>query len=223
MASDIAAIPFLGASDVHVWRIELFGDADRYVALLSAQEHTRLKRLRAERQEAFAISHGAMREVLGAYLGCAPVDVPLSSPYGQPPGLAGLELSLTHCDDLALLAVSLMPVGVDVEMTTHVPAAELAKLAKQTLTAAELRQFQRAPAGDQLAMWLRSWVRKEAVLKALRRGLGDQPLCRLDVSGDDVEGLTLLDLDLGASHLAAVAIRHCAPRVTITDWIRRSG
>src|SRR2546428_9498351 len=156
MASDIPRVARPTARDVHVWRIELLGDADRHVASLSPGEHTRLERLRGERRERFAISHGAMRQVLGAYLGCAPVDVPLESPDGQPPTMARLELSLTHCGQLALLAVAITPVGVDVQATSNVEADPLAELAKATLTPAEMRQFRGTPPKDQARAVLRT-------------------------------------------------------------------
>ena len=222
MASDIPRVARPTARDVHVWRIELLGDADRHVASLSPGEHTRLERLRGERRERFAISHGAMRQVLGAYLGCAPAEVPLESPDGQPPTMAGLELSLTHCGRLALLAVAITPVGVDVEATSNVEADDLAELAKATLTPAEMRQFRVTPPEDQARAWLRSWVRKEAVLKARGQGLANRSLCELDVSVDRVDGLTLVDLDLGSNHLAAAAITPPAIRVTLKDWIEQS-
>src|SRR5215211_4034304 len=98
------------ARDVHVWRIEVAGDAEQHVASLSAAERSRLARLRGEQRDRFAISHGAIRQVLGAYLACPAADVPLESPAGQPPTVAGLELSLAHCDDVALLAVAVTPV-----------------------------------------------------------------------------------------------------------------
>ena len=167
------------------------------------------------------MSHGAMRQVLGAYLGCAPAEVPLESPDGQPPTMAGLELSLTHCGRLALLAVAITPVGVDVEATSNVEADDLAELAKATLTPAEMGQFRVTPPEDQARAWLRAWVRKEAVLKARGKGLGDRSLCELDVSGDRVDGLTLVDLDLGSSHLAAAAITPPAVQVTLKDWIEQ--
>jgi hypothetical protein len=53
-------------------------------------------------RDRFAISHGAMRQVVGRYLGCDAAEVPIDSCYGVPPRVAGLQLSLAHCDDLAL-------------------------------------------------------------------------------------------------------------------------
>ncbi len=210
------------ARDVHVWRIELLGGAERYVASLSPGEHIRLERLRGEQRDRFAISHGSMRQVLGAYLGCAPADVPLESPSGQPPSIVGLELSLTHCVRPALFAVALTPVGVDVEATRHVESGDLAELAEATLAPAELRQFLTTPSEDRTRAWLRSWVRKEAVLKARGEGLGDRSLCELDVTSDRVDGLTLVDLELGPDHLAAAAITPPAVRITLEDWIDAS-
>src|SRR6266511_4325494 len=143
MAPDTPTMARPTARDVHVGRSEVLGDADRHVASLSPGEHGRLERLCVEQRDRFAISHGAIRQVLGAYLGCAPADVPLES------------------------------------------------LGEATLSPAELRQFLMTPSEDQPRAWLRSWVRKEAVLKARREGLGDRSLCELDVSDDHVGELVL--------------------------------
>src|SRR5690349_14278544 len=104
-----------GPTDVHLWRIPLSADVDRLVASLSSAELERLARCQGNRRARFAISHGAMRQVLGRYLQCAPAAVPLIAEYGTAPSVPGLCLSLAHCDRLALLAVSDTPVGVDVE------------------------------------------------------------------------------------------------------------
>ncbi len=217
VASNAPTVARPAARDVHVWRIELLGDAEAYVASLSPAERLRLERLRGEQRDRFAISHGAIRRVLGAYLECSARDVPLESPSGRPPRVPGLELSLTHCEQLALFAVAVTPVGVDVEATNRV-ADDLRELAEATLSPAELRQFLTTPPQDQARTWLRSWVRKEAVLKARREGLDRRSLRELDVSADRVEELTLVDLDLGPSHVAAAALTPPAARITLRDW-----
>ncbi len=124
---------------------------------------------------------------------------------------------LAHCEQLALFAVAVTPVGVDVEATNRV-ADDLRELAEATLSPAELRQFLTTPPQDQARTWLRSWVRKEAVLKARREGLDRRSLRELDVSADRVEELTLVDLDLGPSHVAAAALTPPAARITLRDW-----
>ena len=77
--------------------------------------------------------------------------------------------SLARSGDVAAVAVSTAPVGVDVERRTEElpdPGAVLAP-------------------GEDAADVLLAWVRKEAALKAAGVGLLDDPR-RLDVSRDDV-------------------------------------
>lgn len=205
-----------------MWRIELLGEPEGYVASLSPGERVRLERLHGKQRDRFAISHGAIRRVLGAYLGCAARDVPLESLSGQPPRVPALELSLTHCDELALLAVAVTPVGVDVEATDRVASDDLRELAEETLSPSELRQFLMMPFEDQPRAWLRSWVRKEAVLKARREGLDRRSLRELDVSAERVDVLKLVDLDVGPGHLAAAALTPPAARVVVRDWMDES-
>jgi len=205
-----------------VWRIELIGDADRYVGSLSPGERARHARLDGAPRDRFAISHGAMRQVLGTYLTRAARDVPLESLSGRPPSVPGLDLSLTHCDELALLAVALDRVGVDIEATNDIEPGELRELADATLSPPELTQLLMTPPNEQARAWLRFWVRKEAVLKARGEGVGDRPLNHVDVSADRVADLTLVDVDVGPGHLAAAAMTPPATRVVLRDWIDRS-
>ena len=207
------------ALEAHVWRIALQGDAAPHVASLSPDEKARWEVLRSERRDRFAICHGAMRQVLGSYLGCTSADVPLTARSGQPPRVVGLELSLAHCDDLALFAVALTPIGVDVEAIDHVAVDELSELAGSTLAPAELNRLLATPSADRARSWLRSWVRKEAVLKARGEGLGDRALRELDVSADRLDELVLVDLELESSYVAAVAITPPAATVTLKEWI----
>jgi 4'-phosphopantetheinyl transferase len=214
--------PALNARDVHVWRIALGGDPIRHIASLSPIELVRLERHRGERRARFAISHGAAREVLAGYLGCDPAKVPLDCGYGRPPAVPGLELSLSHTDGLALLAVGRAPVGVDVEASSDAEDDDLQQLADATLAPAELRAFERAAPENRASFWLRSWVRKEAALKATGDGLGDRAPCELDVSGARIGELELLDLDMGPDHLAALAGTPPIMRVRVQEWVDES-
>jgi 4'-phosphopantetheinyl transferase len=185
---------------------------------LSAAELARLARCRGDRRTRFAISHGAMRQVLAGYLDCAPAAVPLIAQYGSAPTVPGLALSLAHCDRLALLAVSGSPVGVDVEPIENADDDDLVELAEATLAPGELRRFRTTPIVAQPRSWLRLWVRKEAVLKARGEGLTDRSLCDLDVSGDRIEELTLTDVDVGDSHVAAAAFLTANVKLHLKEW-----
>jgi 4'-phosphopantetheinyl transferase len=211
-----------GTADIHLWRIRLTANVDRLIASLSTPELQRLGRCHGDRRMRFAISHGAMRDVLSDYLDCTPAAVPLRAEYGRAPSVPGLWLSLAHCDRLALLAVSGAPVGVDVEAVEDADDEDLLDLAEATLAPAELRRFCATPAADQPRSWLWLWVRKEAALKARGEGLADRCLRDLDVSNDRVEELTLADIDIGAGHLAATASRASNVRISLKEWTDES-
>ena len=201
-----------------MWCVDLRGDAGAHLAVLSTEERARLDRLRGAARRRFAISHAAMRRALAMYLGRPPDDVPLAAPYGEPPRTPGLHLSLAHGEQLGLLAVAPAPVGVDLEELSRVQADELAELAETTLTLREKAAFERTSPPDRARAWLRWWVRKEAVLKGRGLGLSDRLPTEVDVSGDRFEGLALIDLDVGAGHVAALAGAPPLERIRVMTW-----
>jgi 4'-phosphopantetheinyl transferase len=207
-----------GSGVIHVGRVPLAADGAPDVSCLSAPERRRLALRNGEAAQRFGRAHVALRRVIAAYEGCSPHAVRLAAEYGERPQAAGdLELSLSHCDDLALVAVATSAVGIDVEPVTAADAGadELADLAHATLISAELELLERTTAAQRPALWLRLWVRKEALLKARGAGLGDIPLFELDASRSRCDGLVLMDLEPGDAHLAAVAIAVDAVRI---EW-----
>lgn len=108
---------------VHVWRIPLTAPPPllaRLSAVLDAEERRRgAAAAFVDTRRRHTVSHGAMRHILGHYLDRPPKDLIFRHGDWGKPELAGheeLRFSLSHCDDLALLAVTAgRDVGVDVE------------------------------------------------------------------------------------------------------------
>jgi 4'-phosphopantetheinyl transferase len=203
---------------VHVWCVPLPADGAPDVSCLSASEGRRLALRNGEAAHRFGRAHVALRQVVAAYEGCSPHAVRLAAGYGERPRAAsGLELSLSHCDDLALVAVATSVVGIDVEpVAAGEPRAdELDDLAHATLTCAELELLERTTAAERPALWLALWVRKEALLKARGAGLGEIPLYELEAGGERSDDLALLDLRPDDAHLGAVALAARAVRI---EW-----
>jgi phosphopantetheinyl transferase len=176
----------LGESDIHVWVVPL-DDPD--------------KRRRRE------LAHLAERMLLASYLSLTPAMLEYERGPGGKPRLRGepLQYNLSHCERLALVAVSRgLPLGVDVQ-GPH-PTAEKPWFAKRICSARELEHFGNNPRPDDL---IRLWARKEAVVKA--RGEGSYvAVGGIDVLEDRVEGGWLCqDISLGQApgFHAAVAVR----------------
>lgn len=117
------------------------------------------------------LARAAMRDVLARYLdrpaGTLGLSVqPGGKPFLDPP----LEFNLSHCTDMALLAVTATAeVGVDIERLRAIDHP--LRLARRALTAAEVAQISAAPADRQLALFLDLWTRMEARQKAFGRGI----------------------------------------------------
>ena len=115
----------------------------------------------------------AWRPVLARYAGLPADALPLvPDAYGKPrlaaPAAPGFNLS--HSGEIVLLAIARgVAPGIDVEALRPRPRA--LQLAQRYFTAAEAAVLARLPEGDRQQTFYRLWTAKEAVLKALGRGL----------------------------------------------------
>lgn len=212
-----------GLGQVDVWRVDLIGDIGYCAAVLSDAERSRLARRRGDARRRFIRSHGALRDIAGTYTGTGAAEVGLSSAYGTAPcAPGGLHVSLSHCEEVALVAVARSPVGVDVETLTVAGDEDLADLADLVLHPSERAGFDGAGCATRPRAFLRLWTRKEAVLKARGEGLGDRLLSELNVSGLACGELTLADVQLGSGTplVGAVALDHHEVCVTVREWWR---
>lgn len=204
-------------SEVHVWLIPLHSTPRDVTGCLSEPEIARSARMPSGQKRAFTVSHFASRQILAGYLGVRASRVPLDSRYGRPPTVPGLMLSLSHSDDMALLAVSTGRVGIDLEPIANAYDEDLELLAQATLTNAELIAFRSTPRRARPMSWLRSWVRKEAALKAHGQGISDRVPSEVDVSPDQCD-LALRNLDIGGEYIAALATEKPVEAPTIREW-----
>lgn len=90
------------------------------------------------------------------------------------------HISWSHAKGWVAAVVSAQPCGIDIEPVTDRPPLF------DVLTAGEQEEVRSAPEGRQQAIaFLRLWVRKEALLKAVGTGLTDQTApAQLDVRDD---------------------------------------
>jgi 4'-phosphopantetheinyl transferase len=138
----------------------------------------RARRFHAERhRRRFAVAHGALRQILSAYLEQAPESITFTTgPYGKPVLAEArprrLEFNLSHSGELALVAVAWdRPVGVDLEEWEH--EMNHLELAERFFSPAERRALRElaASADDLVRGFFAAWSRKEAYLKASGHGV----------------------------------------------------
>jgi 4'-phosphopantetheinyl transferase len=184
---------------VHIWRAALDDPGRPGPAGLPSAERERAARFLRERDaRRWVASRWALRQVLGEYLGIPPTAVELEvEETGKPRlrGAAGLEFSLSHSEDLALVAVAGRPVGVDIEAIR--PGRDLQAIAERVLPGADVQDLRAAAEPEQAAVFYRAWTRYEARLKCCGAGIGGP---------GPTTPIAVKNLDVAPGHAAAVAV-----------------
>jgi 4'-phosphopantetheinyl transferase len=144
---------------------------------LSEDELARAGRfLRQIDGQRFRASRAHLRRLLASYLSCRADRVTFLRAATGKPELTpecGLNFSVSHSENVLLVGIGVVPVGVDVECVRPIPHLEA--VAALTLTPPELDGFAEAPPDERLTRFYRLWTAKEAVLKGLGVGLSRDP------------------------------------------------
>jgi 4'-phosphopantetheinyl transferase len=179
-------VPPLEAEQLHVWRLDLAPPTESLAGmseLLSAEEREKAARFRFERDRVrYVAAHGGMRLILAAYVNAAPDRLEFSTnAHGKPalevcaagglPASVAPGFNLSHAGSWGLLAVGRRRfIGADIERQRDLP--DLARLAESVLSPAELTVLQATELDRRAECFFQMWARKEAVVKAIGRGLG---------------------------------------------------
>lgn len=120
----------------------------------------------------WAACRAGLRLVLAEVCGNAAGDVPISvGAHGKPvldPPFAHVQFNLSHCRDVALVALAANPVGIDIERSDRAP-----DLLGCEETFCHPEEIAALPTGqdDRATLLLEIWTAKESALKALGTGL----------------------------------------------------
>lgn len=172
-AADALRLP---PGEVHIWRVALDMEGPAFCAcwdLLSPEETRVASQYRFVKDlREFVITRAVLREILARYTCQSAADLRFESNAGGKPvlhGNQGLHFSVSHCSDLALLAVARVCIGIDVE---HVrPGNFWQSVIGNCLSPRERACLEALPARSRPAALYGFWTRKEAVLKAMGTGL----------------------------------------------------
>jgi 4'-phosphopantetheinyl transferase len=218
-AGKTKVLPTLAPNEIHIWRVG--GDARKVNDLsgfdiLAPAERTRASQFISEADRAHFIERrAALRMVLAGYLAIAPQDIAFAvNEFGKPSVLASkasddLAFNTSHSRGFALIAVGRsIQIGIDVERLR--PGVELEAIAARFFTANEAGALAALPSHDRVEGFFNAWTRKEAVVKALGRGLSI-PLDSFEVSLRPREPPAILRWNIPGAPPQSWRIHHIEP------------
>ena len=218
----------VGRDEVHLFLVgtdlplETFESLSGY---LTEREREQFQKFRMPQKRAEAVlSRALLRERLAHFTGIAPQAISLSfNSHGKPAiERSNVYFNISHTAGYVLLGVALdHELGVDIES----PRANLEheNLAQRFFTPGEHAALVATAVEDRVNAFFRCWTRKEAVLKALGRGISagldtfEVPLQPAD-EAMRVGEWELHDLPVPKTHVAALATRCGAARLHFWAW-----
>jgi 4'-phosphopantetheinyl transferase len=165
--------------EVQVWVAGLDVADARYQELLrtlAPEEHRRAEDLPASVARKFIVARGILRDLLAGFTGTPPQKLRFQYGDAGKPSLADhdINFNVSHSADLGLFAFAPdRPVGVDVE--NERPVRRLLDVAQRFMSEEEVRLLAATSPEDRDATFLRSWVTREARLKAQGKGVWSGP------------------------------------------------
>ncbi len=165
-------------NDIHVWSTELsifFNQENELLTLLSADEYQRAMRFHFPiHRQRFIVARAILRQILSYYLKVAPQEIRFAyteheKPYLLSPDNTSLQFNTSHSEDFAIYAFSLNhPIGIDIEkiQDDYNPA-----VAERFFSPKENGDLQQLPPQGRIRGFYRIWSRKEAMIKAIGKGL----------------------------------------------------
>lgn len=163
-----------GPEGIDLFAVDITERAARlseFGALLSADERDRAAGFHFEPDRVrFVVMRGTLREVLGELMKRQPGDIDFAEDeYGKPSVPGGPEFSVSYSGGMGLIAVSNVPVGVDVE---QVDAGKVTgDMVAEVFSPGEMESYPGAGKSEDTVAFFRAWVRKEAIVKAVGKGL----------------------------------------------------
>ena len=183
---------------VHIWstKVEDCSYAlDSLLVLLNKEEQLRAKKLREPL--CFVLARAGLRCLLAEYLACEPLDVEFEygehgKPFVESPNPVilseqseskdlkarslddarddiSLHFNLSHTNQQIIWAFAQSELGVDIEKVS--PSRDILAIAKRFFSPKEIKQIDTQPKEEQERFAFQLWCAKEALLKAMGKGI----------------------------------------------------
>ncbi len=166
---------------VEIWHGDILSDTclskgiedQRYWSLLNQEEQKKAQTFtRPELQRKYIKTRGALREILASYLDIAEDKIELKTAEHGKPFIANnpVHFNLSHTANKFVLAITnFSEVGVDLEQ--YKERKSFSGLVNKCFSEQERQYWYALPEDKKVQMFYRFWVRKEAFVKAVGRGI----------------------------------------------------
>jgi 4'-phosphopantetheinyl transferase len=216
-------------NEIHIWTADL--------AITQAQENENLRLLSLEERERadryhfpihrtrFIAARSMLRLIISRYLNITPDKIIFTYAEHEKPSLNSpnslkLQFNLSHSENYAVYAITTeYAIGVDIEkIQDHFNLA----VAKRFFTQQENADLLNFSSQEQTSAFYRIWARKEAVIKAIGKGLAI-PLSSFSVSATDTHEIisfdhnqswSLMPLFIHANYQSAVATNQVIKKIS---------
>jgi 4'-phosphopantetheinyl transferase len=223
LKTPLSQVPCLNSSDIIIYTIylPLFIDAlPDLVFFLSPEERNRSERFHHKKdQNQFAICRSLLKLVLAAQTKVAIKDICIEYHLNKKPYLAShpwLHFNVSHSEDHAIIALSHREVGIDIESIPQ--NLDLDNLLPDIFTKNEILEIENAE--DKKKAFYLLWTRKEALVKALGKGIDDDFKHSPSLDGQHnidsiafktVKNWQIQSFDLTNHYLGAIAFESATP------------
>lgn len=153
--------------EVHLW-LATVDSVPKF--LLSRDEEIKLRVMRHPSvARRFESTRKLLRYLFGAYLNCSDAHIKATD-QGKPflPAFPEFHFNTTHSEKIIMVAISLTPVGVDLEKMRKL---DVLRVAKRFFSPQDLVFFQGKKQKENQKTFFKLWTAKEAALKADGQGI----------------------------------------------------
>ncbi|MCF6204348.1 MAG: 4'-phosphopantetheinyl transferase superfamily protein [Methylococcaceae bacterium] len=191
---------------------------------------------RLDLRQKYINTRGILRLILASYLDCNPQQIPIEKgEYGKPYIPEQLEKSVhfnvSHTGNKLVIVVSnCSEVGVDIEQCKN--RKSLPGLVEKCFSDKEANYWNTLPEEQKVNMFFRFWVRKEAFVKTVGRGIG-LGLNQCSIHPEKQDRFTnipqcygfssnwrIIDVPLGSLNVCAVVTKNMKFNFTQAKWRR---
>lgn len=186
---------------LHLWSADL-DLGKNFRGILSSDEIARAEKYHTTRdRDRFVAGRGTLRSVLSHYLRLAPEEMEFRCNEFGKPFLAHepLQFNVSHSDGKFLVAISHHAVGIDLERMRS--DLEILQIAETHFEPGEFATLCALPEQDRVQEFFALWTAKEALCKAMGRGITGGLTSTLP------SGWSVKSLPAPAGYSAALAIQ----------------